>query len=90
MIGYALIIIGVSIVLSLFLAAVSVKALGKGVRVVRYMLLFFLIILLDMLILSMQFFGINFAEPYLYYVWSLSDLFILLIFYAGIMRGNLK
>ncbi len=88
MIGFELLVIGINIILSLFLSIVSAKAMKKGLKILRYTLLFFLVILISMVMISLQYFNIAIFEGMTVYIVSISDFIMLIILYAGILRGS--
>ena len=88
MIGYELLVIGINIILSIFLSIVSARAIKKGLRILSYTLMFFIVILASMIMLSLQYFGVTIFSGYTVFIVSFSDFIMLIILYAGILRGS--
>ncbi len=88
MIDILLVVTGINAVISAFLMIVSWKALRKGISIVKYIFLYFALILASSLIISLQYFGINYFQSYTQLMLQVIDLLMLILVYAGIMRGK--
>ncbi|MGP6206479.1 hypothetical protein ACNF42_00365 [Cuniculiplasma sp. SKW3] len=88
MLNYLLLITGINAVISAFLMIVSWKALRKGISIVKYIFLYFTLILISSLVISLQYFGIQIFEPYTQAILQIIDLIMLILVYLGIMRGK--
>lgn len=80
---------GISIVVSIFLIVVTYRAIeGKKVRILYYLIAVFFLILIENLILVFQVFipiPVNIPDTNML---LFINLVILLLFYAGIVRGS--
>jgi hypothetical protein len=88
MINYLLVITGINAVISAFLMIVSWKALRRGISIVKYIFLYFALIMVSSLVISLQYFGIQIFAPYTQAILQVIDLIMLILVYAGIMRGK--
>ena len=80
---------GISVILAAFLLAVGIRAYRKsGMRMFLFILLVFLIILLDGVILLISGFGVFTLPVSNTAVLMISDVIILLLFYYGVVRGS--
>lgn len=80
---------GISVILAAFLLAVGIRAYRKsGMRMFLFILLVFLIILLDGVILIISGFGVFTLPVSNTAVLMISDVIILLLFYYGVVRGS--
>lgn len=89
MVDLLIFLAGISLILSIFMIVVVAKAIRVGgMRIFRYLLAAFALILISdvMLILTaFRIFGTTYIDLFIF---SLADLFILLIFYSGVVRGS--
>ncbi len=80
---------GISVILAAFLLAVGIRAYRKsGMRMFLFILLVFLVILLDGVILIISGFGVFTLPISNTAVLMISDVIILLLFYYGVVRGS--
>ncbi|MGP6220719.1 hypothetical protein [Caldiplasma sukawensis] len=85
-----LILTGLNIVFSLFFIFLTLKLVGKGLRIVSYLLIFFILILIDSVFLILPYFQINQLESYNYYVVEITDFVGLIALYFGLIRRSVK
>ncbi|MHB1708829.1 MAG: hypothetical protein ACYCT2_05065 [Thermoplasmataceae archaeon] len=86
--SFEIIIVGISLILSSFLLAVTIRASVKGgPRAVMYLGAAFAVILLVNLLFAFSVFGIVFLGNDILPIFLLSDLILLIIFYFGAVRG---
>ncbi|MCL4345725.1 MAG: hypothetical protein M1375_04160 [Candidatus Thermoplasmatota archaeon] len=88
MTDYLLVITGINAVISAFLMIVSWKALRKGISIVKYIFFYFALILVSSIVISLQYFGIDYFESYTQIILQAVDLVMLVLVYLGIMRGK--
>lgn len=79
---------GVNVVVSLFLLLVSLKAVRKGVGIIKYLSAFFGLVLLDSLYIVITNFGVNFLSEYNQILLEMTALIVMLLFYSGMIRGK--
>lgn len=89
MVDLLIFLAGISLILSIFMIVVVAKAIRVGgMRIFRYLLAAFALILISDVMLVLTAFSI-FGTTYIdLFIFSLADLFILLIFYSGVVRGS--
>jgi hypothetical protein len=89
MVDFLIFMTGISLILSIFMIVVVAKAIRVGgMRIFRYLLASFTLILISDFILILTAFSV-FGTTYIdLFIFSLTDLFILLIFYSGVVRGS--
>ncbi|EQB69643.1 MAG: hypothetical protein AMDU5_GPLC00003G0193 [Thermoplasmatales archaeon Gpl] len=75
-------------VASLFLLLVSLKAVRKGVGIIKYLSAFFGLVLLDSLYIVITNFGVNFLSEYNQILLEMTALIVMLLFYSGMIRGK--
>ncbi|MCL5888801.1 MAG: hypothetical protein M1597_02435 [Candidatus Thermoplasmatota archaeon] len=85
---FSILISGINAVVSVFLLVVSMKALRKGLRIVRYLAAFFGLVFIDSLSIVASNFGIAFLENYTSLMLELTALIVMLLFYVGMIRGK--
>ena len=86
--SFEIIIVGISLILSSFLLAVTIRASVKGgPRAVTYLGAAFAVILLVNLMFALSVFGIVLQGNNFLTIFLLSDLILLIIFYFGAVRG---
>ena len=86
--SFEIIIVGISLILSSFLLAVTTRASVKGgPRAVLYLGAAFGVILLVNLLFALSVFGIVLQGNNFLTIFLLSDLILLIIFYFGAIRG---
>lgn len=84
----SLLISGINVVVSLFLLLVSVKAVRKGVGIIKYLSAFFGLVLLDSVYIVITNFGLDFLNAYSQILLELTALIVMLLFYSGMIRGK--
>ncbi|MCI2412661.1 hypothetical protein [Cuniculiplasma divulgatum] len=84
----SILISGVNVVVSLFLLLVSLKAVRKGVGIIKYLSAFFGLVLLDSLYIVITNFGVNFLSEYNQILLEMTALIVMLLFYSGMIRGK--
>ena len=84
----SILISGVNVVVSLFLLLVSLKAVRKGVGIIKYLSAFFGLVLLDSLYIVITNFGVNFLSEYNQILLEITALIVMLLFYSGMIRGK--
>lgn len=80
---------GLSVVLSLFILAVSIRAYRRsGIRLFAYLMIVFIVILFDSILYTLS--GFIFVQFPLSFddIFLISDVVILLLFYFGAVRGS--
>ncbi len=80
---------GLSVILAAFLLAVGIRAYRKsGMRMFFFILLVFLVILVDGVILILSGFGMLTLPISNTAILMISNVIILLLFYSGVVRGS--
>ncbi len=89
MVYFLIFLAGISLILSIFMIIVAAKAIRVGgMRIFRYLLASFVLILFSNFILILTAFSV-FGTTYLdLLIFLLTDLIILLLFYSGVVRGS--
>lgn len=88
-ISYGIVASGISIVISVFMIVVSLRASRRGgLNGIVYLALAFAVILADNVIYTMSVIGIFFIGVDIISMFLISDLLILLAFYFGAVRGR--
>lgn len=85
----AILFTGISLVLSVFLIAVASRTMSKfHSPIFKYLLYVFVILFLNSVFTILTVFIFRKLEPYDLYVYIISDLIILLLFYGVIAKGR--
>ena len=86
--SYEIVFAGISLVLSAFMLAVTIKASRTGgPRAIIYLGVAFAVILVANLLFVLSVFGILLSESDFPMIFLVSDLILLIIFYFGAVRG---
>ena len=89
MIDYFAAIAAVSVILSIFMIAVTTRATRRaGVRIFKYLAVSFILILVTNLLVVVNLFYPAYFSSALMPGFIIADLLILLLFYSGIIRGS--
>lgn len=89
MIDYFVLLAGISIVLSIFMMLVTLRAVRRGgMRIFRYLGASFALILLANAIVIADLFYPSILASAVVPGFIIADLLILLLFYSGIVRGT--
>jgi hypothetical protein len=89
MIDYFAAIAAVSVILSIFMIAVTTRATRRaGVRIFKYLAASFILILVTNLLVVANLFYHAYLSSALIPGFIIADLLILLLFYSGIIRGS--
>ncbi|MCL4451337.1 MAG: hypothetical protein M1327_01755 [Candidatus Thermoplasmatota archaeon] len=89
MIDYFAAIAAVSVILSIFMIAVTMRATRRaGVRIFKYLAASFILILVTNVFVIINLFYPAYLSSALIPGFIIADLLILLLFYSGIIRGS--
>jgi hypothetical protein len=89
MLDYYAAIAAVSVVLSIFMLAVTLRATRRaGVRILKYLAASFILIFLTNLLVLFNLFYPAYFGTVIIPGFVVADLLILLLFYSGIIRGS--
>lgn len=86
---FALIFSGISVVLSLFMIIVAVRASRRGgMRIFRYLAIAFIFILLPNFVFVLSELGRGGLQPLVPIAFTFCDFVILVLFYGAMVRGT--